>query len=108
MKYRDVLEATTRSSTLPISKCNNAVAGVSHKSKDCPQLPGTVLRIFIPAGAAINLLNFIELSSPGGICIILRLPFLSGLLPGEFSVKDLAGIFDSIKRAGGKIEVLPH
>jgi hypothetical protein len=107
MKYRDALEATSRSHNQLVSRCNHHdVAGVSSKSKDCPRLPGTVLRIFIPAGAAVNLLNLIELSSPGGICIILRFPFLSGLLPGEF--KHLAGIIDSIKRAGGTIEVLPQ
>ncbi|WP_207751735.1 hypothetical protein [Clostridium rhizosphaerae] len=44
----------------------------------CRQLPGTVLRINIPAGATINILNLVELTSPSGICLILRLPFLGG------------------------------
>ena len=44
----------------------------------CEQLSGTVLRINIPAGAEINLLNIVELASPSGICLILRLPFLAG------------------------------
>jgi len=106
MRYRDALEAVNRSNNL-VSRCNNNfVSDESRGSKDCPRLPGTVLRISIPAGAAVNLLNLIELSSPGGICILLRFPFLSGLLPGE--LKNLAGIFDSIKRAGGTIEVLPQ
>jgi hypothetical protein len=45
---------------------------------ECRQLAGTVFRINIPAGAEINILNLIELASPSGICLILRLPFLAG------------------------------
>jgi hypothetical protein len=44
----------------------------------CKQLAGTVFRINIPAGAEINVLNLVELTSPSGICLILRLPFLAG------------------------------
>ncbi len=51
---------------------------VKPKNDECKQLAGTVLRINIPAGAEINVLNLIELTSPSGICLILRLPFLSG------------------------------
>ncbi|MDQ2086534.1 hypothetical protein RBH29_08865 [Herbivorax sp. ANBcel31] len=69
------------------------------KKDFCPQLPGTVLRISIPPGAVINLLNIVEVTSPGGICLIIRLPFL-----GKKS--KLGGIFDSIRDAGGEIEVL--
>jgi len=68
-------------------------------STPCPQLPGTILRIFIPAGAVINLLNLIELSSPSGICIILRLPFL-----GKHSKCDIGGLLESVKNAGGRVE----
>lgn len=46
--------------------------------EECRQQCGTVFRINIPAGAAINILNLVELTSPSGICLILRLPFLSG------------------------------
>jgi hypothetical protein len=45
---------------------------------ECKQLCGTVFRINIPAGAEINILNLVELASPSGICLILRLPFLGG------------------------------
>ncbi len=65
----------------------------------CPQLPGTVLRIFIPAGAVINLLNILELTSPTGVCLILRIPALQGGTPA------LQSLIDSIKQAGGTIEV---
>ncbi len=66
----------------------------------CPQLPGTILRIFIPAGAVINLLNLIEVTSPSGICLIIRLPILGG------NKGNLAGIFNTIQQAGGKVEVM--
>ncbi|MDW7674902.1 MAG: hypothetical protein SCK28_10225 [Bacillota bacterium] len=75
-------------------------SSASHKpSQPCPQLPGTVLRIFIPAGAVINLLNIIEVTSPSGICLIIRLPLLAG---GNSS--NLGSIVDSIKAAGGSVE----
>ncbi|QUH26982.1 hypothetical protein [Serpentinicella alkaliphila] len=66
----------------------------------CPQLPGTILRIFIPAGAVINLLNLIELTSPSGICLIIRLPLLGG---GNFN---FASILNSVQQAGGSVEVV--
>jgi len=67
---------------------------------DCPQLPGTILRINIPAGTVINLLNLIEIASPGGICLILRLPLLGGNNSGTLDT-----IVNAIKQAGGSIEI---
>lgn len=80
---------------------------VSKPKKDsCPSLPGTVLRLFIPAGAVINLLNLIELRSPSGICLIVRIPILAGL-GGDKDVKDgLGPLLDAIKQAGGTIEIV--
>lgn len=81
---------------------NNGVESISNhgpNSSICPQLPGSVLRIFIPAGAVINLLNILELNSPGGICLIVRLPMLSG----SFNFNQ---IFETIKAAGGTVEVV--
>lgn len=72
-----------------------------HTSRPCPQLAGTILRIFIPAGAVINFLNLIELTSPSGICLILRLPFLGGV---SSTHHDLEGLINSLRSAGGKIE----
>lgn len=69
------------------------------KKDACPQLPGTILRVFIPAGAVINLLNIIELTSPSGICLIIRLPIFGG--------KCGTGLFDmigAIRQAGGTVE----
>ncbi len=68
----------------------------------CPQLPGTVLRIFIPAGAVINVLNIIELNSPTGICLIVRIPLLGSNSPSGF----FDSILDAVKQAGGTIEVV--
>lgn len=69
-------------------------------NSSCPQLPGTVLRIFIPPGAVINLLNLIEISSPGGICLIIRIP----LLAGGGGALSLDSIVAAIKQAGGTVE----
>ena len=71
----------------------------------CPQLPGTILRIFIPAGAVINLLNLAEVASPGGICLIIRLPFLAGNV-GGCSSTGVMGLMDSIRQAGGTVEIV--
>ncbi len=73
---------------------------------DCPQLPGTILRINIPPGAVINLLNIIEIASPGGICLIVRLPLLAGLLDndGKRSIT-IADIQEAVQKAGGSIEI---
>lgn len=65
----------------------------------CPQLPGTLLRINIPAGAVINLLNLIEITSPSGICLIIRIPALGGPL-------SLGTLTNAIKQAGGTVEYL--
>jgi len=64
----------------------------------CPQQPGTLLRIFIPAGAVINLANLLEVSSPSGICLLVRVPAL-----GNFN---LNSIFSAVKQAGGTVEVV--
>lgn len=70
-----------------------------NKKDPCPQLPGTILRINIPAGAVINLLNLIEVTSPSGICLIVRLPILQGSL-------GFSNILNAVKQAGGSIEIV--
>ncbi len=71
------------------------------RKKPCPQLPGTLLRIFIPAGAVINLLNLIEVTSPSGICLIIRLPIL-----GDNHFGGLSSLINTVKQAGGTVEVV--
>ncbi|MTI96600.1 MAG: hypothetical protein FH749_14190 [Firmicutes bacterium] len=66
-------------------------------SHPCPQQPGTLIRVFIPAGAVINLANLIEVSSPSGICLIVRIPLLGG------SAQD---ILSAIQQAGGTVEYM--
>ncbi|AGC67742.1 hypothetical protein Cst_c07370 [Thermoclostridium stercorarium subsp. stercorarium DSM 8532] len=98
MDYREALEATRRSGSRVRGRDEQEERTLARNV--CPQKEGTILRIFIPAGAEINLLNLLEISSPGGICIIVRLPFLKRF----FSGKDIAELFEEIKRAGGRIE----
>lgn len=70
----------------------------ANQTNECPQLPGTILRVFIPAGAVINLLNLIELTSPSGICLIIRIPVLGG--------SNFDGIAEAIRNAGGTVEIV--
>jgi hypothetical protein len=65
----------------------------------CPKPCGTVLQICIPAGAVIRILNLFEISSPTGINLVVRIPFLCGRA-------GLATIIDTVKSAGGSVEVL--
>ncbi len=67
----------------------------------CGPLPGTLLRIFIPPGAVINLLNLIEVASPSGICLIIRLPFLGS---GSGNTMSLDSIIGAVQSAGGTVE----
>lgn len=72
----------------------------NHNHKDnCPKPCGTVLRICIPAGAVISILNLFEISSPNGINLIVRVPLLCGRA-------GLATIMETVKSAGGSVEVL--
>lgn|GEM_PF-680225 len=76
-----------------------------NKCPSCDQLSGTILRIFIPPGTVINLLNLIEVSSPSGICIIVRIPLLAGnsSKPNNFSFEN---IISAIEKFGGSVEVM--
>jgi len=96
MTYREALQATR-------GRDSHRFDFLESRREACPQKKGTILRIFIPAGAEINILNIFEISSPSGICTIIRLPFLKKLF--NCSDNDLAGLFDSIKQAGGCIEL---
>ncbi|HHY82544.1 MAG TPA: hypothetical protein GX505_07680 [Clostridiales bacterium] len=69
-------------------------------------MPGTLLRVFIPAGAVINLLNLIEISSPGGICLIIRIPLLGALIENGGNSLTLEDIKNAITSVGGTIEVM--
>lgn len=61
----------------------------------CPPPRCTLLRIFIPAGAVINLANLIEASSPSGICLIVSIPLFGG---------NLNTVVEAVRKAGGTVE----
>lgn len=84
-----------RRKTCTVSRCHPP------KPPACGQLPGTILRIFIPPGAVINLLNLIEVASPSGICLIVRLPFLGGDTGNSMNVQSL---INAVQTAGGTVE----
>ena len=73
----------------------------------CPQPPGTLLRVFIPAGTVINLLNLLEVSSPSGICLIVRIPALGGAAAnGPFQGLTLDNIIGLVHQAGGNVQFM--
>lgn len=76
-----------------------AAENLSKKQHPCPHKPGTLLRIFIPAGATINLANLIEVASPSGICLIIRIPLL-----GKDNLVN--SVITAVKDAGGSVEFL--
>lgn len=82
-----------------VSPKNTNINNAAIAQGPCEQLPGTLLRIFIPAGAVINLLNLLEITSPSGICLIIRIPVLGG--SNLFS-----SVLESIKAAGGSVELV--
>lgn len=101
--------AAANKTTAAIAAANNTGMTPSNRSVEkraSPQLPGTIFRISVPSGTALNFLNLVEMSSPGGMSFNIRLPFLSGLTTGGFRNPTLLGIMDAIKAAGGTIEVV--
>lgn len=98
----EILDNNYQSSLLIPQHHNN-----DNSSSSCRQLPGTILRIFIPAGAVINLLNLIEVSSPSGICVIVRIPLLGGS-ESEAQGMSLKNIVTAIENLGGSVEVMGH
>jgi hypothetical protein len=64
-------------------------------------VPGTILRIFLPAGTAVNLLNLMEINSPKDVSLIVRIP-----LPGSSMNPVVATIIESFRQAGATVEVI--
>ena len=87
MTYREALEANKRSyrymmmktrlyadspgRVLPGKRAGDFAANGKNGSKN-------LIKLFIPGGTVINLLDIIELSSPSGISLKASLPFLGG------------------------------
>jgi hypothetical protein len=84
-----------------VKRYHSAGSAAQQPHHPCPQQPGTVLRIYIPPGAVINLLNILEISTPAGICLIVRIPLFQGGGPSA-----IQSMIESIKQAGGTVEVL--
>lgn len=58
----------------------------------------TLLKIFIPPGAEISLLGLLQVLSPSGICLIVRIPPLGG------NTASLQNLIQQIQAAGGSVE----
>lgn len=127
MTYKEALENIKRStiqitsSSAPIvnsaaNKKENPNTESANKNSDTPpppaarhaspHIPGTLLRISVPAGTTVNILNLLEIMSPKGISIVVRLPLLSGLTPHGLKPPTLQSIVDAIKAVGGTVELL--
>jgi hypothetical protein len=124
MTYKEALENIKRNTNILVennktsanSMAKNAIdaiaknAGITvgerSNSKKCNSLPGTVLRIFVPSGTVVNILNLVEVKSPSGISLIVRLPFLGGLTAPGFKNPFISAAMDAIRAAGGSIEIL--
>lgn len=91
----------------PVVAKNTGAAATGKHSTPRQLLPGTVLRISVPEGTALNFLDFVEVVSPGGMGLIVRFPFLSGLTRSGTPLSSaFSGILNAIKAAGGTIEFL--
>lgn len=59
------------------------------------------MRIFIPAGEVVTLLNLIEIDTPSDICLIVRIPLLAG--GAQSGVESL---INAVRQTGGTAEVV--
>ncbi|MCT8978062.1 hypothetical protein N4T77_15840 [Clostridium sp. CX1] len=71
-----------------------------HNTQGPCEQRGTLICIEIPPGTIIRLANLLEISSPRGISLVIRIP----LLGGNSSSAALDSIVNSLKQAGGTIE----
>lgn len=69
----------------------------NNNSSDCPDMEGQIIKINIPPGFTIKLLGLLELTPPGGICLILRSPLFSG------ANTSLESIIDAVKKSGATV-----
>lgn len=63
--------------------------------------PGTIVQVNIPAGLSVNIGALLELSSPSGICLIVKSPLLEA--NNNFN---LATVIESLKKAGITVEAI--
>lgn len=60
-----------------------------------PNQPGNIIHISIPARAEINILNLIELTSPTGISLDVRIPFLNNKLSEIFIMDKIYSLLNN-------------
>jgi len=61
--------------------------------------PKFKFKVTFPPGDEVKLMNFAEVSAPAGVSIVIKLPF-------PMSEAGLAKIGESIKKAGGTVEMI--
>lgn len=94
--------ANTGTTGITVTKTDNPPA----PQQASQRLPGTILRLSIPEGTAVNFLNLFEVASPRGAYFVLRLPMLGGLT-GDKSMSSLLPLMmNAFKAAGATIEFL--
>ncbi|MEG0773717.1 MAG: hypothetical protein RR409_10325 [Clostridium sp.] len=59
------------------------------------------MQVNIPVGLSVNIGDLLELSSPSGICLIVKSPLLEAK-----NNLSLSGIIDGIRKAGIKVETI--
>ncbi|MCX7922084.1 MAG: hypothetical protein N3B21_08755 [Clostridia bacterium] len=85
------------------SKHNNNIPGQNYWASQTPKSysskpPKTRMRVTFPPGGEFKLLNIAEFSAPGGMTMVLNLPFPVGS-------GGLGSICDSIRNAGGTVDI---
>ena len=71
----------------------------SQTSQASYKKPKTMLRISFPPGESMKLLNLAEISAPGGMSLLFKLPF-------PMSEGGLSSLAESIKKSGGTVEIV--
>lgn len=79
----------------------------SKQLQESAQLPGSLVRINIPGGALINLLDLLEVASPEGINLVVRSPKLGANPENEEEANTNRGsILDVVRKAKAVIDIL--
>ncbi len=73
---------------------------------DAIEAAGTLMRVSIPAGTSVNFRDLVEVLSPTGMSVVVRVPLISSIATNGFKLPTLKTFADAIKTAGGTIELL--
>ncbi|KUG04936.1 hypothetical protein ASZ90_017674 [hydrocarbon metagenome] len=57
------------------------------------------MKLFLPAGAELTLLGLIQVISPSGVCLFVRIPALGGNT-------SLQNLIQQVQAAGGAVELV--